>query len=152
RSPHETPADVRATICHDSSKDQSRAARPFVQRAVAFVSPLQLANLQSRGRASSTKTNSRGRTPPAQPFPPGCVRGGSCVARSARSSGPSFQTKLRVVVRQNPRRLHVEVEILQIRVLFDLLRELIRQCRCIGLALNRNLASRLIIGGDTHIP
>src|SRR5207248_10663123 len=125
-SPHETPADVRAPICHGWSTNRFPGARLFVRRAFVFVSPLQLANLQSRGRARSTITNLRGRTPLAQLTLPGCARAGSFVARFARSSWSSLQTKLRVIVRQNPRRLHVEVEILQIRVLFDLLRELIR--------------------------
>ena len=45
-----------------------------------------------------------------------------------------------MIVRQNPRRLHVEGKILQIGMLFDFIRELISQRGFVGLALDRNLA------------
>jgi hypothetical protein len=58
---------------------------------------------------------------------------------------------LRVIIRQNPRRSHIETEILQTGVLFYLLRELISERRGVGLAIDRKLAGRLIVSRDPHI-
>src|SRR5207244_6845811 len=115
--PRENPADACVAIFRVSTKDRSPGARPFAQCAPVFVSRLRLVNRQWHGKASSTKTSWPGKILPAPPAQPAPAPAGSFVAILAQSSRSSLQPELSVIVRQNPRRLHVDGKLLQIGML-----------------------------------
>src|SRR6266516_4215810 len=64
-------------------------------------------------------------------------------ARTTRalSSWPALHSELRMVVRQNAGRCHVELKYAQLRVFLDVLNELISERRRAGLAIAFQLAS-----------
>src|SRR5262249_55508398 len=75
----------------------------------------------------------------------------SFVDTTPASFGFPLQAKLRVVVRQNPRRSHVKLKRPQVRVLLDLLDELVCERSRVRLAVYGNLTRRLIIRCDAYV-
>src|SRR4029077_14519114 len=78
------------------------------------------------------------------------ARAGSFVDTTPASFGFPLQAKLRVIVRQNPRRSHIKLKGSQLRVLFDLVDELVSKRSRVRLPVHGNLARRLIIRCDAY--
>src|SRR5439155_19824081 len=80
-----------------------------------------------------------------------CAPADSSARTRLGSSWFSLQAKLRMIVRQNARRRHVELKDLQLPVLLYLVDELVGQRGRTRFAVHGNLPSRLAVGGNANV-
>src|SRR4029077_1435070 len=119
--------------------------KQFAQPACFSGRQTPFARSRLRPRANSKSKDSAAQQPCPRQSMRAHAPAGSFVDTMPASFGFSLQAKLRVIVRQNPRRSHIKLKRSQLRVLLDLVDELVSKRSRVRLPVYGNLTRRLII-------